>query len=44
MMTTKKALVNVALLFYVFLVLARVVDNDILGSWENTRISQGDVG
>jgi membrane protease YdiL (CAAX protease family) len=41
MMTAKRTGVNVALLFYVFLVLVRVLDNDLLGSWETAHISGG---
>lgn len=43
-MMTKRAPVSVAIFFYAFLFLARVIDNDLLGNWENTHISQGLLG
>lgn len=41
MTTTKRAMVNVAVWCYGFLVVARVLDNDVLGIWESAHISQG---
>lgn len=39
--TAKRTAAHVALVFYIFLVLVRVLDNDLLGNWENTHISEG---
>jgi membrane protease YdiL (CAAX protease family) len=35
---------SVLVYFYAFLFLVRIIDNDIIGAWENTHISQGTVG
>lgn len=41
---TKKFKIHFVVLFYIFLFIIRIFDNDIFGSWENTHISQGVLG
>ncbi len=38
---SKRFTINFAILFYIFLFLVRILDNDIFGNWENVHISQG---
>src|SRR5258708_11489409 len=38
---SKRFRINLAVLFYIFLFLVRILDNDIFGNWENAHISQG---
>src|SRR5258708_34303416 len=38
---SKRFKINFAILFFIFLFLVRILDNDIFGNWENVHISQG---